>query len=285
MEFTKMHGLGNAYVFVNCFTERVADAVPLAIAVSDRNTGVGSDGLILICPSDRADVRMEMYNMDGSRGQMCGNGIRCVAKYVYDRGLCRHNPMTIETDAGVKTLQLTVERGKASLICVDMGEPGLRPEDLPVVLTADQMFDRPIEIMGHRARMSCVSMGNPHVVVFGVPLAELSRSVDFVSNLQREGSKIENDPMFPERTNVHFVQVNRPDDLTMLAWERGSGATQACGTGACAAGVAGAITGRSGRKVTVHLPGGDLLIDWRDNQHVYMTGPAVDIFTGHWPES
>lgn len=279
MKFTKMHGLGNSYIYVNGFEERVADPPALARAVSDRNTGVGSDGLILIRPSDVADARMEMYNMDGSRGQMCGNGIRCVAKYVHDHGLSRRNPMHIETDAGVLTLELTVERGRVSRVRVDMGEPRLRPEDLPVKLTPEQMIDHPIDVAGHRVAMTCVSMGNPHAVIYGLPLSELPPEV-----LAREGRLIETSPLFPERTNVHFVEVADPREATMLTWERGSGATQACGTGASAVCVAGVLTGRSGRDMLVHLPGGDLRIEWpEDDGHVYMTGPAVEIFTGEWP--
>ncbi|HSW43951.1 MAG TPA: diaminopimelate epimerase [Phycisphaerae bacterium] len=286
MKFAKMHGLGNCYVYVNCFSEPVADAVTLARRMSDRNTGVGSDGLILICPSRVADVRMEMYNMDGSRGQMCGNGIRCLAKYVYDRGLARRNPLRVETDAGVLTLELSIENGHVSLVRVDMGEPRLRPEDLPVRLPQDQMINRPIEVLGRLAKMTCVSMGNPHVVVYGVPLKLLEERDVSVRRLEIEGRRIEIDPLFPERTNVHFVEVHNPAEAAILHWERGSGATQACGTGACAVGVAGVLAGRSGRKITAHLPGGDLDIEWsQSDNHVHMTGPAVEIFSGEWNES
>lgn len=279
MKFTKMHGLGNCYIYVNCFTEHVADAPALARAVSDRNTGVGSDGLILICPSQTADARMEMYNLDGSRGQMCGNGIRCVAKYVHDHGLCRRNPLRIETDAGILTLELTVREGRMTAARVDMGPPRLRPEDLPTTLSAEQMIDFPLEVLGRRARMTCVSMGNPHVVVYGVPLKLLTPA-----KLEEEGRRLETHAMFPQRTNVHFAEVNAPNEVTMLTWERGSGATAACGTGASAVLVAGALTGRNARRATVHLPGGDLLIEWREpDNHVYMTGPAVEIFSGEWP--
>ncbi len=281
MKFTKMHGLGNSYIYVNCFEERVADAPALARAVSDRNTGVGSDGLILICPSQNADARMEMYNLDGSRGQMCGNGIRCVAKYVYDHGLSRRNPMTIETDAGVLSIALTIEAGKVTLARVDMGPPRLRPEDLPVNLPPDQMVDYPIESdLDVNALMTCVSMGNPHAVIYGVRLQKLSPE-----SLREEGRRIETHALFPERANVHFVEVHSAGEVNMLTWERGSGATQACGTGASAVCVAGVLTGRSGRNITVHLPGGDLQLEWSDaDNHVYMTGPAVEIFTGDWPD-
>ncbi len=279
MRFTKMHGLGNCYVYVDCFAERVPDPPALARLVSDRNTGVGSDGLILICPSRVADARMEMYNMDGSRGQMCGNGIRCVAKYVHDHGLSRANPLRIETDAGVLSLDLTVEGGKVVQIRADLGEPRLRPEDLPVLLKPQEMIGHAFEVMGHEAYLTCVSMGNPHVVVHGLPLSLLGPR-----ELEAEGRRLETHPMFPERTNVHFAEVNGPGEVSMVTWERGSGPTAACGTGASAVCVAGVLTGRNDRRVTVHLPGGDLLIEWpaADN-HVYMTGPAVEIFSGDWP--
>jgi len=276
-----MHGLGNCYIYVNCFTETVKDAPALARAVSDRNTGVGSDGLILIRPPrEGGDARMEMYNMDGSRGQMCGNAVRCVAKYVYDHGLSKSNPMRIETDAGMRVLDLTVADGKVTHARVDMGRPRLAPGDLPVKLTPDQMIDYPIEVAGRAATMTCVSMGNPHAVIYGVPLAELAPW-----KLEQEGRKIECHELFPERTNVHFVEVMSPREIRVLVWERGSGATAACGTGASACCVAGVLTGRSGREVTVHLPGGPLAIEWRESDdHVYMTGPAVEIFSGDWPE-
>ncbi|HPD31425.1 MAG TPA: diaminopimelate epimerase [Phycisphaerae bacterium] len=284
MKFTKLHGLGNCYIYVNCFDERVNDAPSLARAVSDRNTGVGSDGLILICPSRTADARMEMYNVDGSRGQMCGNGIRCLAKYVYDHGLSRNNPLRIETDAGIKTVSLNIEDGKVASACVDMGEPRLRPEDLPVKLTQEQMIDHPLEILDHQALMTCVSMGNPHAVIYGVPLKLLNNRGPAGWNLEIEGRRIETAAIFPERTNVHFVDVLHPSEVKMLTWERGSGATQACGTGASAVCVAGVLTKRSSRKIIAHLPGGDLTLEWREaDNHVYMTGPAVEIFTGDWP--
>jgi len=281
MRFTKMHGLGNCYIYVNCFAETVKDASALARAVSDRNTGVGSDGLILICPPrGDADARMEMYNMDGSRGQMCGNAVRCVGKYVHDHGISRSNPMRIETDAGLRTLELTVAGGKVTHARVDMGRPRLEPQDLPVKLAPGQMIDYPLEVAGHAAAMTCVSMGNPHAVLYGVPLAALTPA-----RLEEEGRKIECHQLFPERTNVHFVEVLGPAELRVLVWERGSGATAACGTGASACCVAGVLTGRSGRKVTVHLPGGPLEIEWREaDDHVYMTGPAVEIFSGDWPD-
>lgn len=279
MKFTKMHGLGNCYVYVNCFVEQVADAPALARAISDRNTGVGSDGLILICPSRAGDARMEMYNLDGSRGQMCGNGVRCVAKYVYDHGLSRSNPLRIETDAGLRVIDLNIEQNRVVSARVDMGPPGLRPENLPVNLSADQMIDHPIEVAGGQGLMTCVSMGNPHAVIYGVPLSMLDPA-----RLADEGRRLETHPMFPQRTNVHFVEVVSQAEVRMLTWERGSGATAACGTGASAVCVAGVLTGRSGRQITAHLPGGDLQLEWPEQgQSVFMTGPAVEIFTGDWP--
>ena len=279
-----MHGLGNCYIYVNCFTEQVIDPHALARAVSDRNTGVGSDGLILICPSRVADARMEMYNLDGSRAQMCGNGIRCVAKYVYDHGVARRNPLRIETDAGILALDLTIENQRVTQVRVDMGEPRLRPEDLPVKLTQEQMVDHALEVLGHQALMTCVSMGNPHAVIYGVPLKLLQERSPAGWNLEIEGRRIETAALFPERTNVHFVDVLHPGEVRMLTWERGSGATQACGTGASAVCVAGVLTRRNGRKITAHLPGGDLVLEWSDaDNHVYMTGPATEVFTGDWP--
>ncbi len=279
MRFTKMHGLGNCYIYVNCFEEQVKDPPSLARAMSDRNTGVGSDGLILICPSNVADARMEMYNIDGSRGQMCGNGLRCVAKYVYDHGISRSIPLRIETGAGILTADLTIQGGKVSFIRVDLGPPRLRPEDLPVRLRPDEMVDYPIEVLGRPAKMTCVSMGNPHAVVYGVPL-ELLKPAE----LAAEGAKLETHPMFPERCNIHFAEVLGPAAAAMKPWERGSGPTQACGTGAAAVCVAGVLTGRTGRKITVHLPGGDLQLDWRESDnHVDLNGPAVEIFSGDWP--
>lgn len=284
MRFTKLHGLGNCYIYVNCFDQQVRDAPALARAVSDRNTGVGSDGLILVCPSKVADARMEIYNQDGSRAQMCGNGIRGLAKYVHDHGINPSNPLRVETDAGILTLELTVQDGKMTSARVDMGEPRLRPEEMPTTLAEKDMVDHAIEVLGVEARMTCVSMGNPHAVLYGVPLAPLDTAGGRA--LEAEGRAIENDPMFPERTNVHFVQVNRDDDVTMLIWERGSGATAACGTGACAVCVAGVLTGRSARAITAHLPGGDLQLEWREaDNHVYMTGPAVEVFSGEWPDA
>jgi diaminopimelate epimerase len=280
MRFTKMHGLGNCYIYVDCFQQDIKEPASVARIVSDRNTGVGSDGLILIRPSAEAACRMEMYNMDGSRGEMCGNGIRCVAKYVYDHQRSQDNPMVIETDAGMKSIDLTVEGGLVTSARVDMGVPGLQPEDLPTTLAAEEMIDRRIEVLGSSAEMTCVSMGNPHVVIYGVPFEKLRSN----QGLADAGRELEHDPLFPERTNVHFVEIRSEAEVDVLTWERGSGATAACGTGACAVCVAGVLTGRSARRVMTNLPGGPLELHWRESDdHVLMTGPAVEIFSGDWP--
>jgi len=246
--------------------------------MSDRHFGVGSDGLILILPSRVADVRMRMFNADGSEGQMCGNGIRCVAKYAFEHGRSKANPMRIETAAGVKTVELVIDAaGRVTAATVDMGPPILDPAKIPVKVPQKQVIDVPIRTAQHAYPMTCVSMGNPHAVIFVPDAAAVP--------LEQVGPEIERHPLFPERVNVHFVQVRSPQEVTMRTWERGSGATLACGTGASAVCVAGALTGRTGRKITAHLPGGDLELHWRqDNDRVYMTGPAVEVFQGEWKE-
>ncbi|RJP31921.1 MAG: diaminopimelate epimerase [Phycisphaerales bacterium] len=275
MRFTKMQGLGNDYVYVNCFDEQVDDPPALSKAVSDRHRGIGSDGLILICPSQRADVRMEMYNADGSRGLMCGNGIRCVAKYAIEHGLAAGPIVRVESDSGVKDIVCEVRDGLVRSARVDMGEPSFSPAALPSTIDADPIRDYPLQVDGRTLEITCVSMGNPHAVVF----------VDDVHrfDLARFGPALERHSAFPQRINAHFVQVDSPEHLTMRTWERGSGATQACGTGACAVVVAAAMTERSRRRVTATLPGGDLKLDWADNNHVFKTGPAVEVFSGDWP--
>jgi len=293
MKFTKMHGLGNDYVYVDCIRNPPPrHPVELAVKVSDRHFGIGSDGLILICPSERADVRMRMFNADGSESEMCGNGIRCVAKYAFDHGLTKNNPMTVETGRGVLTLHLEVKMGKVERVTVDMGEPILEAEKIPVLLPGPKLIDvgllphwddwRMIAEMlatlaGFPFTATCVSMGNPHAVFFGQDVSRVP--------LEHVGSVLEHAPIFPQRINVHFVQVHSPGEVTMRTWERGSGVTLACGTGACAVAVAGVLTGRTGRDLLAHLPGGDLRLRWdeKDN-HVYMTGPAVEVFSGEWPE-
>ena len=290
MEFTKMQGLGNDYVYVNCFSESVENPAELAIAVSNRHFGIGSDGLILICPSDIADAKMRMFNADGSEAQMCGNGIRCVAKYVYDHNLARAqtefsipglgtfpSSLRIETLRGVLTLGLELdENDKVLRVCVNMGQPILNADEIPVAADSDTVIDLPIAIEGQDLSMTCVSMGNPHAVFFCETLEDI--------DLTHTGPLIEQHELFPERTNVHFVKALGPNEFIMQTWERGSGITLACGTGACACAVAGVLTGKCQRQVTAHLPGGDLLLNWsEDDNCVYMTGPAVEVFTGQWP--
>ncbi len=287
MRFTKMHGIGNDYVYVDCFRGPMPhDPAGLSRAISDRHCGVGSDGLILICPSDKADARMRMFNADGSESEMCGNGIRCVAQYVYDHGLVRKPTLTVETGRGVLTLELEVGGGVARRVRVDMGEPILEAEKIPTTLPGPRVVDYPntplplvdwAKECGFDPRMTCVSMGNPHAVFYCRDVAKLP--------LEQVGPSVETSALFPRRTNAHFVQVHSPGAVTMRTWERGSGATLACGTGACAVAVAGVLTGRTQRRLNAHLPGGDLLLEWSEtDNHVYMTGPATEVFSGEWPD-
>ena len=277
MHFTKMQGCGNDYIYVDCITQPMPHDPPgLSRAISDRHFGVGGDGLILICPSEKADARMRMYNADGSESEMCGNGIRCVAKYVYDHNLVRKSPLTIETGRGVLTLELEVSGGVVRQVRVDMGEPILRADLIPTMLAGDPPLEAALEVAGHTLRLTCVSMGNPHAIAF----------VDAIADAQvlGLGPQVERHAAFPRRVNVEFVRVNRPDDVTLRVWERGSGETLACGTGACAVAVAGHLTGRTQRRITAHLPGGDLQLHWSEvDNRVYMTGPAVEVFRGEWP--
>ena len=276
MKFTKMQGIGNDYVYVNCLQETIENPSELAKKISDRHYGVGSDGLIMINPSDKADFEMEMYNADGSRGEMCGNGIRCVAKYVYDYGLTDKTSISVETLAGIKYLDLTVEDGKVVLVKVDMGKPMLRPEEVPVVSEKEEVIDEPITVDGQEYRMTCVSMGNPHAVVF------IDQDVKEFP-LETVGVKFENHERFPKRVNTEFVNVLDRHTAQMRVWERGSGETLACGTGACAVAVACALNGLTEDEVTVKLLGGDLQIKWdREKNTVYMTGPAEVVFGGEW---
>ena len=276
MKFTKMQGIGNDYVYVNCLQETIENPSELAKKISDRHYGVGSDGLIMINPSDKADFEMEMYNADGSRGEMCGNGIRCVAKYVYDYGLTDKTSISVETLAGIKYLDLTVEDGKVVLVKVDMGKPMLRPEEVPVVSEKEEVIDEPITVDGQEYMMTCVSMGNPHAVVF------IDQDVKEFP-LETVGVKFENHERFPKRVNTEFVNVLDRHTAQMRVWERGSGETLACGTGACAVAVACALNGLTEDEVTVKLLGGDLQIKWdREKNTVYMTGPAEVVFDGEW---
>jgi diaminopimelate epimerase len=280
MHFTKMHGIGNDYVYVDGTREQLADPSGIAIRISDRHTGIGSDGLILINPSGIADFAMDMYNADGSRGKMCGNGIRCVGKYVYDHGLTDKTELRIETLAGIRQLVLYPgEDGKIESVSVDMGEPILTPKDIPVRIDAfstprETIVGCPVEIAGRTWPITCVSMGNPHCIVFvdedvdGLPLADI-------------GPAFEGSDLFPEQVNTEFVNVLSRDHLKMRVWERGSGETMACGTGACAVAVAGALNGLTDRNATVSLRGGDLKIRWDEGSgRVFMTGPAAEVFQG-----
>ena len=276
MKFTKMQGLGNDYVYVNCFEEKIDNPPELARRISDRHFGVGSDGLIMINPSDKADFEMEMYNADGSRGEMCGNGIRCVAKYVYDHGLTDKTDISVETLGGIKYLELTVEDGKVKTVKVDMGKPELEPQKIPVKADGGKAVDEPIRVGGEEYRMTCVSMGNPHAVVFvGCDVKDFP--------LEEIGPKFENHERFPNRVNTEFVRVIDRHTAEMRVWERGSGETLACGTGACAVAVACVLNGLTEDEVTVRLLGGDLQIRWdREKDTVYMTGPAEAVFDGEW---
>lgn len=274
MKFTKMHGAGNDYVYVNCFEERVDNPEQVAIKVSDRNFGIGSDGLILIMPSDVADVRMRMFNSDGSESEMCGNGIRCVAKYAYDHGIVAKKEITAETGAGILTLQLvTNDRNKVDKVRVNMGKPRLTRAEIPMQgEPGAKVVAEPLNILHTTFQITCVSMGNPHCVIF----------IDDVENFQVEkyGPLIENHELFPRRTNVEFVQVISRGEVRQRTWERGAGETLACGTGASAVCVAGALNGLTEKKILNHLSGGDLELEWADDGYLYMTGPAVEVFSG-----
>ena len=273
MNFTKMQGIGNDYIYVNCFEEYVPHPEELAVRLSDRHVGIGSDGLILIRPSEQADAMMDLYNADGSRAMMCGNGIRCVGKYLYEKGIVKKDCLQIETLSGIKELHLNTANGCVKSIQVDMGKPGLDAAELPVLPPEGASAqDLPLEVDGVLYHGVCVSMGNPHTVLFVENPA--------AAPVERVGRAIENHPWFPQKTNVEFIRVISPDELEMRVWERGSGETMACGTGACASAVAAALTGRAQRSVLVHLLGGDLRIDWALDGTVYMEGGAEFVFDG-----
>jgi len=288
MRFTKMQGCGNDYIYVDCFKEKPpADPAALSRRISDRHFGVGADGLILICPSEKADARMRMFNADGSEAEMCGNGIRCVAKYVHDHGIARKSPLRIETGRGVLTLELEIGRGKVERVRVDMGEPILDSTNIPTTLPGPRVVnqalpaglidpaERWVANCGVELRVTCVSMGNPHAILYcrdvaKVPLASI-------------GPELETAAIFPRRSNIHFVQVHSPNEVTMRTWERGSGITLACGTGACAVCVAGVLAERTARNILAHLPGGDLQLEWAaGDNHVFMTGPAAEVLDSEW---
>lgn len=274
MKFTKMQGIGNDYIYVNCFEENVpADPAALSRRLSDRHFGIGSDGLILIRPTENGDAMMDLYNADGSRAMMCGNGIRCVGRYVYERGIAKKETLRIDTLSGVKTLRLDVVDGKVESIEVDMGEPILKPEAIPVLLSGEQVVSVPVEIGGDTFSVTCVSMGNPHCVLF-------VKDVDAL-DLEKLGPRFEWNPLFPQGVNTEFLQILPDGSLKMRVWERGSGETWACGTGACASVVAACLCEKAARRSTVHLRGGDLHIHWRETDgHVMMRGPAAFVFDG-----
>jgi len=276
MRFTKMHGAGNDYVYVDCFVEPVPTDIPAtAIAISDRHTGVGGDGLVLICPSEQADARMRMFNADGSESEMCGNAIRCVAKYVRDRGIVNKPELKIETGRGILTMQLkTGSDGKVDRVTVNMGAPILEAARIPTTLSGNPPLNTPLEVAGQVIQVTCVSMGNPHCVTF----------VDEVNDdwVLRVGPQIERHPAFPRRVNAEFIQIVSRSEFIMRVWERGSGETLACGTGACASTVAAILTDRTDRTVTAHLRGGDLTLEWAASGDVFMTGPAAEVFSGDW---
>ena len=278
MRFVKMQGIGNDYVYVDCIRQPLpSDIASLATKISDRNFGVGGDGLILICPSDKADARMRMFNNDGSESEMCGNGVRCVAKFVYDHGIAKKTSLAIETGRGVLKLELETAGGKCHQVRVDMGEPILIAENIPTTLLGTPPQEVSLVIDGVELKVTCVSMGNPHCITF---VNEITN--DMVLGI---GPKVEKHPAFPRRTNVEFVRVDNLGEITMRVWERGSGETLACGTGACAVAVAGVLTGRTNRSIIAHLRGGDLRLDWsKTDNHVFMTGPAVEVFQGEWPD-
>jgi diaminopimelate epimerase len=277
MRFTKMHGIGNDYVYVSTFDQVLPpEPAELARALSDRHFGVGGDGLILIMPSERADARMRMFNADGSEGQMCGNGVRCVAKYLYDHGLARKSKLSIETSRGVLVLDLEIRGDRVERVRVDMGAPIFAADRIPTLLPGEPPIEVPLRLGDCELTLTALSMGNPHVVAFVSDVAAVP--------LELLGPQIERHAAFPERVNAHVAQVLAPGEVRMRTWERGSGITLACGTGACAVCVAGVLTRRTRRAVLAHLPGGDLELEWPDERaSVFMTGPAVEVFSGDWP--
>lgn len=270
-----MHGAGNDFIFVDCLQGmgplEGVDLSGLSVQVCDRHFGIGADGLVLVLPSDAADYRMKIMNSDGSEAEMCGNATRCFAKYLYDRGLAGDS-VGIETLDGIKHVEVQAQDGKAVSATVNMGMPKLDAADIPVTGFAGRVIEQPLQVDGQRLEITCVNMGNPHCVIFVHSAADVP--------LEDIGPKIETHPAFPKKTNVEFAQVVSPDDVIMRVWERGAGVTLACGTGACSTVVAGSLSGRTGRCAMVHLPGGDLLIDWRGDDKVYMTGPAAETFRG-----
>ena len=274
MKFTKMHGIGNAYIYVNCFEEKVDNPEKVSIYVSDRRKGIGSDGLVLIMPSDKADFRMRIFNADGSEAMMCGNATRCIGKYVYDKGLTDKTEITLETNSGIKYLTLFPENGKVEFVEVDMGKAILTPKDIPVNSDKERFISEPVEVDGKEYKITCVSMGNPHAIVYMDDIKDLE--------LEKIGPSFENHKLFPDRINTEFIEVIDSHTLNMRVWERGSGETFACGTGACASVVASVLNGycNHDEEVTVHLRGGDLKITWNSDGTVIMKGPAALICDG-----
>lgn len=275
MKFTKMHGCGNDYIYVNCFEEKVENPSEVAIKVSDRHFGIGSDGLILIRPSEIADCRMSMFNADGSEGKMCGNGIRCVGKYAYDNKIVDKLNISVETLSGIKYLEMTAENDKVTKVKVDMGAPILKAVDIPAVSPngSDEIINQEIEVEGKKYMVTCVSMGNPHCITYVDDTASLE--------IEKIGPGFEKHEMFPDRVNTEFVQIISRNELNMRVWERGSGETFACGTGTCACVVASVLNGYTDNKVLVHLLGGDLMIEYdQEKNTVFMTGPAATVCTG-----
>jgi diaminopimelate epimerase len=274
MKFTKMHGIGNDYIYVNCFEEKVDNLEKVSIYVSDRRKGIGSDGLVLIMPSDKADFRMRIFNADGSEAMMCGNATRCIGKYVYDKGLTDKTEITLETNSGIKYLTLFPENGKVEFVEVDMGKAILTPKDIPVNSDKERFISEPVEVDGKEYKITCVSMGNPHAIVYMDDIKDLE--------LEKIGPSFENHKLFPDRINTEFIEVIDSHTLNMRVWERGSGETFACGTGACASVVASVLNGycNHDEEVTVHLRGGDLKITWNSDGTVIMKGPAALICDG-----
>ena len=273
IKFTKMQGLGNDYVYMDAIHQKIENESSLAQFVSNRHFGIGSDGLILICKSDVADFKMRMFNSDGSEAEMCGNGIRCVGKFVYDKGLTDKTTVTIETLAGIKTLELNTKDGKVETVKVDMGEPILNPKEIPVISDEEPVKNLMLEAEGRKFKFTCVSMGNPHAIT------EVEDTEKF--DVEKYGKVLEVDKAFPNKTNVEFIQIVDKNHVKMRVWERGAGETLACGTGACATAVACYLNGKTDRNVEVELLGGKLYIEWNEeNNHIYMTGPAVTVFEG-----
>lgn len=274
MKFTKMHGIGNDYIYVNCFEEKVDNPEKVSIYVSDRRKGIGSDGLVMIMPSDKADFRMRIFNADGSEAMMCGNATRCIGKYVYDKGLTDKTEITLETNSGIKYLTLFPENGKVEFVEVDMGKAILTPKDIPVNSDKESFISEPVEVDGKEYKITCVSMGNPHAIVYMDDIKDLE--------LEKIGLSFENHKLFPDRINTEFIEVIDSHTLNMRVWERGSGETFACGTGACASVVASVLNGycNHDEEVTVHLRGGDLKITWNSDGTVIMKGPAALICDG-----